>query len=560
MLNRIRIGTRLGVSFGIMSLLLLGVFGAGLLGLDSIKSTANVTFERDIALDSNAAQVQQIALQQRRYEKDIFININDLDKVASYYKKWSNAQSDLGVALKEGQGLADSEEIKGLYREAEDALQGYISGFDEVYKRILNGDLSDTANANKAFGEYKQEIYRLEELADNIEAAVSARVVLAKESINQQYDVVFWALIAFAGIALTFAALLAYVITRSIVRPLHRAVEVAQRVAEGDLTSRIEHQGDDEIALLLGALREMQDKLSELVRSLRLSSESVFTGAGEIATGNQDLSTRTEEQAAALQETASSMEQMASTVRQNTHAAVEADRLSASASEAAEAGGKEVDITVELMKEIAQSSHKINEIVGVIDSIAFQTNILALNASVEAARAGEHGRGFAVVASEVRSLASRSAESAKEIRVMIESTTTQIIKGAEQAERSGQTMNQTVDSIRQVSDLMKEISLATREQNSGIEQVNVALTQMDSVTQQNASLVQQASAAAASLEDQAKHLAGLISTFKIIDAAVRGEIAQKTQSVASTRHLSKPTASRSVAVQDKTAKEEWDVF
>ncbi|WP_243836266.1 methyl-accepting chemotaxis protein [Modicisalibacter xianhensis] len=319
-------------------------------------------------------------------------------------------------------------------------------------------------------------------------------------------------------LALGAAIVLRIGLIRIVIRPLNGALAHFDRIANGDLTGKVEDRGTNEIGQLYAGLRGMQEKLTTLVKSLRSNSDSVFTGAGEIASGSQDLSSRTEEQASALQETASSMEQMASTVRHNTDSAVEADRLSGLASQAAENGGKEVQQTVNLMRDIAASARKVNDIIEVIDSIAFQTNILALNASVEAARAGEQGRGFAVVANEVRSLASRSAASAKEIRTLIEATTTQIEAGAEQAERSGVTINETVTSIRQVSKLMSEISSATQEQNSGIEQVNVAITQMDSVTQQNASLVEQTSAAAASLEEQAQQLANLIATFRIAES------------------------------------------
>ncbi|SFI09173.1 methyl-accepting chemotaxis protein [Modicisalibacter xianhensis] len=319
-------------------------------------------------------------------------------------------------------------------------------------------------------------------------------------------------------LALGAAIVLRIGLIRIVIRPLHGALAHFDKIAKGDLTGKVEDRGTNEIGQLYAGLRGMQEKLTVLVTSLRSNSDGVFTGAGEIASGSQDLSSRTEEQASALQETASSMEQMASTVRHNTDSAVEADRLSGLASQAAENGGKEVQQTVNLMRDIAASARKVNDIIEVIDSIAFQTNILALNASVEAARAGEQGRGFAVVANEVRSLASRSAASAKEIRTLIEATTTQIEAGAEQAERSGVTINETVTSIRQVSKLMSEISSATQEQNSGIEQVNVAITQMDSVTQQNASLVEQTSAAAASLEEQAQQLANLIATFRIAES------------------------------------------
>ena len=366
-----------------------------------------------------------------------------------------------------------------------------------------------------------------------------------------------------SGISLLVLALIAAFLvlqgmTRIVVKPLETAIGHFNQIANGDLTARIENRGTNEIGQLFSALQAMQGKLSDLVRSLRSSSDSVFTGAGEIASGSQDLSSRTEEQAAALQETASSMEQMASTVRQNADTTTQAERLSSDAAQVAEAGGLEVQRTAALMQEIADSSRKINEIVGVIDGIAFQTNILALNASVEAARAGEQGRGFAVVASEVRSLASRSAESAKEIRAMIEATTTQIVEGASQAERSGETITQTVASIRQVSNLVKEISTATHEQNGGIEQINVALTQMDSVTQQNASLVEQTNAAAASLEDQAKHLADLIATFRTSDqtASPRSE---QAKAPASTPTLPVPS-SRKAVTKPVAATEEWSEF
>ncbi|MBZ9556500.1 MULTISPECIES: methyl-accepting chemotaxis protein [unclassified Modicisalibacter] len=364
---------------------------------------------------------------------------------------------------------------------------------------------------------------------------------------------------------LVVAVLLAVVLRQGMIRlvvgPLEQAVAHFERIAQGDLTARIEARGRNEIGQLFAALQRMQQRLMEVVSSLRESSESVFTGAREIAAGSQDLSSRTEEQASAIQETASSMEEMASTVRQNTDSALEADRLSSQASTSAESSGEEVERTVTLMREIAENSKKINDIIQVIDSIAFQTNILALNASVEAARAGEQGRGFAVVAGEVRSLASRSADSAREIRAMIEASTSRIEKGAQQAERSGETISQTVESIRRVAELMSEISHATREQNGGIEQINDALTQMDSATQQNAALVQQSSAAASSLEDQAQHLQAIVGTFQL-DAAVASLPASRSAAPGS-RAEADATTGRGAAgrhVRSVTAEADWSEF
>ncbi|WP_240538710.1 methyl-accepting chemotaxis protein [Halomonas sp. SH5A2] len=346
------------------------------------------------------------------------------------------------------------------------------------------------------------------------------------------------------------------------VTPLREAVGHFERIASGDLTADIEDRGRNEVGQLYKGLAYMQTKLKSLVVSLRESSDSVFSGTGDISAGSQDLSARTEQQAAALQQTASSMEQMATTVSRNTETAQEADQLSVSASQSAESGGKEVAHTVQLMRDIATSAERVNDIIGVIDSIAFQTNILALNASVEAARAGEQGRGFAVVASEVRQLASRSAESAKEIRQLIEATTGQIHQGAQQAEKSGETINDTVDSIRQVTTLVSEISTATREQNNGIEQINAALTEMDSVTQQNAALVQQTNVAAASLEGQAKQLAALMATFRL----EQGDVAQSSDKPDASRTnatLAAPGSERPRSKQPATAQQnsdEWDEF
>jgi methyl-accepting chemotaxis protein len=292
-------------------------------------------------------------------------------------------------------------------------------------------------------------------------------------------------------------------------------VDVARRVAAGDLTSRIVPTGQDEATQLLTALRDMNQGLGTIVQQIRGGAESIAVGAGEVAAGNQQLSSRTEEHASSLEETASTLEEFTTTVRQNAEHAREASTLAGSAAATAERSGEVVNKVVATMQDVTTSSKKISDIIGVIDGISFQTNILALNAAVEAARAGEQGRGFAVVASEVRSLAQRSAASAKEIRGLIEGSVTRVEAGARLVEQAGKTMEELVASVRKVAQIVTEIAAASNEQSSGIEQINNAITQMDTVVQMNASLVEQATAAATSMAGQAEGLSRSVAQFRV---------------------------------------------
>jgi len=300
-----------------------------------------------------------------------------------------------------------------------------------------------------------------------------------------------------------------------VLNPLKTAVGHCERIARGDLTGRIDVVANDEIGALLVSLRVMQENLAATVLRVRQGVESINTGAREIAAGNTDLSSRTEQQASSLQETASSMDRLAVAVKQNADNASEATQLAAGASDVASAGGSAVSDVVVTMHAIETSSKKISEIVGVIDSIAFQTNILALNAAVEAARAGEQGKGFAVVAAEVRSLAQRSAQAAKEIKTLIDESLGKVSAGARLAGDAGEIMNEVVRSVDRVTAIMAEIVKASQEQAEGIGQVNHAVNDMDGVTQQNASLVQEAAAASGSLQDQARRLMEVVAVFKI---------------------------------------------
>ncbi|WP_457809097.1 methyl-accepting chemotaxis protein [Kushneria sp. EE4] len=519
MLTRLKIGPRLAMAFGALTLLLMISAVAGLMGLGNMKETADSAINTDAALAQNALHVQRLALEERRFEKDSFINIATPDRVAGYYDKWENSRVALSQTLSAGEQIAPTDDLRQLYTRAGAALAAYAAGFQAIHQRIVNGELTEPAQANTAFSAYKEQVYELESLADQINTVAAERMDRANETISTAYSRTMVSLLVFAAIALLAAVALAVVITRSITRPLGRALYVAEQVAQGDLTQEITVTGRDETAQLLAAMKKMNASLLTLVSSIREACQSVHAGASELSHASHDLAARTEQQAASLEETAASMEEISSTVKHNTEATQQVNQLTVEATGNVRSSSQDVVQSLSLMKEIATQSQRVNEILATIDSISFQTNILALNASVEAARAGEQGRGFAVVASEVRSLANRSATSAGEIRQLLETMSQRIAAGVTQAERSGGSIEQTRGAIEQLATLINDIATASREQDGGVDQVNTAIAQMDLVTQQNAAMVEQSTAAASMLEEQAGQLQKLVATFRIRETA-----------------------------------------
>ncbi|MDR6375356.1 methyl-accepting chemotaxis protein [Paraburkholderia caledonica] len=387
---------------------------------------------------------------------------------------------------------------------------------------------------------------------DNVASVVIKN--LQQQAVDQQADaqsnisLMTTLIIAFATLALLLVIGLRFALRGLIVQPLQDATECFERIAAGDLSEAIEVKNRNEIGRLFAGIKRMQESMASMVTAVRSSTESIDTGAREIAMGNTDLSQRTEQQAASLQETASSMEQLTGTVRQNAENARQASQLAVNASDIATRGGEVVSQVVTTMQDIASSSSKVVDIIGVIEGIAFQTNILALNAAVEAARAGEQGRGFAVVAGEVRSLAQRSASAAKEIKELIGDSTDKVQSGSALVGRAGTTMDEIVQAVRRVTDIMGEISAASEEQSGGIEQVNRAVVQMDEVTQQNAALVEEAAAAAGSLEDQTRQLQAVLSGWKVASSPARSFAAQAEPQVKARAAVSKSkTVAKSAA-------------
>jgi len=385
--------------------------------------------------------------------------------------------------------------------------QDFRKGYEQFVASSFDAAVGDTA----VKGKDRAPAELLDQASDGIIAATRASAAAAEAGSKRATLLSLIAMVLGSGAAIVAGV----VVSRSIVRPLDRAVEVAKTVAAGDLRARIEVTSNDETGQLLQALKDMNASLKQIVSKVRSGAETISVASDEIATGNMDLSSRTEQQAGALEETASSMEELTSTVKQNADNARQASQLAISACDVALKGGDVVERAVTTMASISESSKQIVDIIGVIDGIAFQTNILALNAAVEAARAGEQGRGFAVVASEVRNLAQRSATAAKEIKSLIGDSVERVEAGSALVNETGATMSEIVASVKRVMDIMAEISAASVEQGAGIEQINIAVTEMDTTTQQNAALVEEAAAAAQALREQTVALNEVVGVFKL---------------------------------------------
>jgi methyl-accepting chemotaxis protein-2 (aspartate sensor receptor) len=439
-------------------------------------------------------------------------------------------------ALEEGDATT-ARDYLGRAQEAQRIAQDYFAAFEATdpdsalsdtvmaaYGRLIQqgiiplaealeaGDNNQFNTAREVVSDLNQQLIEAVSAYNDHRAEQNGLMVAEYESDMQLIGYIDIAILVLAALIILFVRI---AMVGSIVNPLNEAVAHFERIAQNDLTGNVEDRGSNEIGRLFSAMQHMQSNLVNTVSEVRDSSGSIHIGAREIASGNADLSSRTEQQASSLQETAASMEQLTTTVKQNADNARSASQLANDASSTASKGGQVVEQVITTMNGISKSSQKVTDIITVIDSIAFQTNILALNASVEAARAGEQGRGFAVVASEVRNLAVRSADAAKEIKTLIEASSIQVKEGSALVENAGATMQEVVSSVRRVTDIMDEISAASQEQSSGIEQVNQAVAQMDEVTQQNAALVQEASSAASSLEEQAARLASVVAAFRL---------------------------------------------
>ena len=521
MLNNVRITTRFASFIAVYWVSFVLVLGVSLWGLmnarDSLKDVHEQAMRRGLLTEELIAGTDQNRLQvllafQHAPDSPLAavhdhpLNMH-LDAITATRAKVNEAIKALEA------GLNDAQE-RQLFEAAQSARTAWRDKLDEATRAIAAGDFSPQV-MDKFLAAGRNEG---EAVVQTMRALRDYQVARAQKAAQLAQDRYTLALIVFALATVFGGSAASYLSLSTLGRlrtGLRQAGDVAGAIARNDLTHAVHDDSKDEIGVLLRHMETMRRNLGGVIGQVRSGSDAVASAASQVAAGTQDLSSRTEAQASSLEQTAAATEELASTVQHNADNAQEASQLAASATDAARRGGQVVAQVVGTMEAISGSSRKIADIIGVIDGIAFQTNILALNAAVEAARAGEQGRGFAVVASEVRNLAGRSAEAAKEVRALISESVEKVGAGNEQVSLAGQTMQEIVAGIQRVADIVGEIAAASREQSGGIAQINQAVTHLDSVTQQNAALVEQTSAASNALQEQARQLAALAAAFKV---------------------------------------------
>jgi len=513
--KHIKVGTKLGLGFGLVLVLLLSIAALGVVNMSTIHAKLDRVVNENAVKTELVGRMSEAVHIVARVSRSVVLLDNDaaianeMNKVASARKAYDEARDRLAAMPATAAGVAIRDRIAGMQNAS----------------RALNNKVFELARAHDDVAATEVLMKQAGPVTQQWQDAMAEYAALQRATNQSDADAASTAyarartmMLALSALAVAIGVVASVLIARNLLRQLggepDYASDIAGRIAAGDLTVAVDTRHDDNHSML-HAMKMMRDALSAIVTEVRTGTQTIAAASTQIAAGNQDLSSRTEQQASALEETASSMEELTSAVRQNTDNARQANVLADAASTVARQGGSVVAQVVDTMGAINDSSRKIVDIIGVIDGIAFQTNILALNAAVEAARAGEQGRGFAVVATEVRNLAQRSASAAREIKELIGNSVEKVEIGSKLVEQAGQTMSDVVDSVQRVNDIMVEISSAGHEQSAGIEQINQAVTEMDTVTQQNAALVEEAAAAAEALQEQAANLERIVSVFRV---------------------------------------------
>jgi methyl-accepting chemotaxis protein len=519
-LGDLKIGVRLGLLGAFFFVALAIVATGGWRALDNSTAHSARALQRSLAMSQaiDTARGAQVEFKIQVQEwKNVLVRGNDPAQLDRYTKAFVKAGEATRAALQKLDGQLDA--LKLSTPLVDDAVKTQTELGARYLEALKQYDAANPESAkvvdNLVKGVDREPTKKIDDIVDYIGKESSRLMQQMEEESRAAHAEAMLVMGATLAVTLVVGCVTVFWLIKSITVPLHAAVGVAQTVAGGDLRSEVRVDSKDEIGELLGALRTMQTNLSGIVGKVRAGTETIHGATVEIAAGNLDLSGRTEQQASSLEQTAAAMVELTTTVQQNNANANEASKLADVASQVAERGGDAVEQMVQTMGSINESSRKIVDIIGVIDGIAFQTNILALNAAVEAARAGEQGRGFAVVASEVRNLAQRSASAAKEIKALIGDSVSRVEAGSRLAGQAGETMGEVVSSVQRVTAIIGEISVASGEQRDGIEQISIAISHMDSVTQQNAALVEEAAAAADALTQQAASLSEAVSIFKL---------------------------------------------
>ncbi|WJY16684.1 methyl-accepting chemotaxis protein [Pectobacteriaceae bacterium CE90] len=510
--SNLRIGYRLAIGFFFLIFMLLIAGGVALFNMSDFNKKMDSTVSEIYPLTAKGNQLIE-ELNNALMGQQVILFLNSEADITRKLEEIKRHSATITTVLNDLEKSVHDKKSVDLLNEIQRIRKEYMISGDKIMALVKRGHKDEAVSEllNVALtiqSKYKNKVSEFVDYQDD-------QMVEAKNEVKKSYFEARLLLISVFLSSVVVGVLIAWLMTRSVTHPLQEALLIAEKVAKGDLSSEIKTERKDETGMLLRALNNMNASLRQIVSQVRDGAEMISTAASQIAAGNQDLSARTEEQASSLEETAASIEQLTSTIKNTADNTSHATSLASEASETVEKSGEMMVSVTREMHEIKDSSQRMAEIIGVIDSIAFQTNILALNAAVEAARAGEQGRGFAVVASEVRALAQRSATAAKEIKELIDDSVEKVLDGMSLVENTELTMGSVIQNVQNVNGIINEIAQASHEQSDGINQINLAVGQIDTTTQQNAALVEESAAAARSLQDQAQNLTRMVSVFKL---------------------------------------------